>query len=480
MERGSKFLPPPTSHHLTLPQLAISRFFDGVTAESLAEALQAEEYARAPAPAPAAATPQIIRRNVTSLSPAPRIVPQRDVTARRSPLLISILLFPFSLVWRIAHGAVQLIYLLFPFLPRFRGLQSSSSSTTTTKRSSNPRDTAARFARAFEEEYGAANTEGLTFFPGGYAQALDTAKKELRFLLVILQSDEHDDTATFNQHTLCSPEVRTFLRAQNLLLWAGSVQESEAFQVAHALNCTKFPFAALIAHAPNAPAGASSQGMSVVSRIVGNVTPQQFTAKLQNAINTHNPVLDRIRAQRAAQEQDRAIRDQSQRAYEASLQRDRQRKEAEEAARRAEAERVAERERAEKAAMEKAEKQAQWRRWRAGTLSPEPTEGQVARVSIRTTEGERIIRKFAKETPMEEVYAFVECLGVEHEQDTAVAERPQGYEHVYAFRLVSVMPRKEFLPDATTTVGEELWPSGNLVVESLEEDEDEDEEEEEE
>jgi FAS-associated factor 2 len=408
---------------------------------------------------------------VSGLSPAPRIVPQRDVAARRSPLLISLLLFPFSLVWRIAHGAVQLIYLLFPFLPRFRGLGGvGGGAPSTTKRSSNPRDTAARFARAFEEEYGAANTEGLEFFPGGYAQALDVAKKDLRFLLVVLQSDEHDDTAAFNRHTLCSPEVRSFLRAQNLLLWAGSVQESEAYQVAGALNCTKFPFAALIAHAPNAPAGSSSQGMSVVARIVGNVTPQQFTNKLQNAINNHSPSLDGIRAQRLAQEQDRQIRDQSNRAYEASLQRDRQRKEAEEAARRAEAERAAEKERAEKAALELAEKKMQWRRWRASTLPAEPTEGAVARVSIRTTEGERVVRKFAKETPMEVVYAFVECMGVED----AGGEKPEGYEHEYRFRLVSVMPRKEFLPDETT-VGEELWPSGNLVVESLEQEEEEEE-----
>ncbi|KAA8894627.1 thioredoxin-like protein [Sphaerosporella brunnea] len=446
-------------------ELAISRFFDGETAESLAEALQAEEYARVPVTSAAGhPTSPVSRRATSGLTPAPRIVPQRDVTARRSPLLISILLFPFSLVWRIAHGAAQLLYLLFPFLPRFRSLQRGPAASTTAKRSINPRDTAARFARSFEEEYGPST--GLTFFEGGYAQALDLAKKDLRFLLVVMQSDEHDETASFNRHTLTSQEVTTFLKTHNLILWGGSVQESEAFQVATALNCTKFPFAALITHAPNAPEGTSSQGMSVVARIVGTVTPAQFTAKLQTAINTHTPALDRIRATRAAQEADRAIRDQSQRAYDASLQRDRARKEAEEAARRAAA-----------LVAETAAKREQWRRWRASTIPAEPpADGAVARLSIRTIAGDRVVRRFARETPMEVVYAFVDSLGID--ADDVGGEKPQAYQHQYGFRLVSVMPREEFLPDATT-VGEVLWPSGNLIVESLDDHEEEEGEEEE-
>jgi len=456
--------PSPSQALTPCSQIAISRFFDGETADSVAEALQAEEYARAaaapPPPPPLQAPTAAFRRiNAVGLSPAPRIVPQRDAVARRPPLLISIILFPFSLVWRIANGTIGLIYLIFPFLPRFRALQQTP--TPTTKRSLNPRDTAARFIRSFEEEYGSAS--GLSWFDGGYAQALDLAKKELRFLLVVLQSDEHDDTSTFNRHTLTTPEVVSLLKAHNIILWGGSVQESEGFQVATALGCTKFPFAALITHAPNTPPGASSQGMSVVARVAGVVTPAAFTQKLQNALNTHSPALERIRAQRAVQAADRQLRDMQNSAYEASLARDRQRarerREAEEAARRAQEEE--ERQAAEAAAL--ARNQEQWRKWRASNMRPEPREGAVARVSIRTTDGERVVRRFEKTTSMEEVYAFVDCLGVGCEEGEA---KPVDYEHEYSFRLVSPMPRKVFLPDETT-VGQELWPSGNLVVESL-------------
>jgi FAS-associated factor 2 len=456
---------------LNLLQLAISRFFDGEMADSVAEALQAEEYARAAAaaPRPAARPPApteaagLTRRNTGGLTPAPRIVPQASHLARKPPLLISLLLFPFSLVWRIANGAIGLIYLIFPFLPRFRG--TTTTAATTTKRSTNPRDTAARFIRGFEEEYGVVSQ--LPWFEGGYAQALDLAKKELRFLLVVLQSDEHDDTSHFNRETLSSPEVVAFLKTNNIILWGGSVQESEAYQVSTALGCTKFPFAALITHAPNTPPSASSQGMSVVSRVIGTCTPAAFTQKLLTAINTHSPALDRIRTQRAAQAADRQIRDQQNSAYEASLARDRQRaaerKAAEEAARRAEAE--AARLAAEASTL--VAKREQWRRWRASTLSREPEEGTpAARVSIRTADGKRVVRKFSKEARMEEVYAFVECMDVED----ANSERPSGYQHSYGFRLVSVMPRKVFGPESGT-VGDGLWPSGNLVVEALDEEE---------
>lgn len=465
---------------LTLSKLAISRFFDGETGDSVAEALQAEEYARAaaapPPPQPAARPPgptgtygaTVTRRFNSGITPAPRIVPQHNAAARRPPLLISLLLFPFSLVWRLANGTISLIYLIFPFLPRYRSLAQSPS---TTKRSTNPRDTAARFIRAFEEENGL--TSGLQWFEGGYAQALDLAKKDLRFLLVVLQSDEHDDTVRFNKGTLTSPAVVAFLKTHNIILWGGSVQESEAYQVSTALGCTKFPFAALITHAPNSAPGTSSQGMSVVARVTGTVPPAAFTQKLLTAINAHSPALDHIRATRATQAADRQIRDQQNSAYEVSLARDQQRvqerKAAEEAARRAEAE--AKRAAAESASL--AEKKAQWRRWRASKIMQEPSEGPVARVSIRTADGKRIIRKFTKDAGMEDVYAFVECLDL-LEDEKIGDEHPKDYEHEYDFRLASVMPRKVFDPKETGTVGDHLWPSGNLVVESVD-DEDEDE-----
>ena len=498
-------------------ELAVARFFDGEVADSVAEALQAEEYARAgqaaahgtapdtapdiaPDTAPGHTGPtaaiELARRAGDRLMPAPRIVPQPAQLARKPPLLLALLLLPFSAVWRLAHGAVGLLYLIFPFLPRFRAPgtfagtaagtatatatgsgPATATTTTTVKRSPDPRDTAARFIRTFEEECGVARR--LPWFEGGYAQALDRAKTELRFLLVVLQSDEHDDTTEFNRETLASVPVAALLAVHDVLLWGGSVTaSSEAYQVAAALGCTHFPFAALITHAPRGtPATASSQGMSVVCKVAGPCAADAFVGRLAAAIDAHAPALARIRDQRAVHDANRLIRDQQNSAYEASLARDRQRaaerRAADEAAARAEAD--AARRAAEASSL--ARKREQWRRWRAHNLAAEPAATPAARVSIRTADGKRVVRRFASDASMEEVYDFVECLDVprDGEADGGLPlQPPSDYTHRYAFRLVSVMPRQVFEPHTDTTVADGLWPSSNLVVEALDDDDDDD------
>ena len=57
-----------------------------------------------------------------------------------------------------------------------------------------PRTVAARFLREYEIKYGETHPD---FYQGGYSQALENARRDLRFLLVVLQSDEHDDTEQF-------------------------------------------------------------------------------------------------------------------------------------------------------------------------------------------------------------------------------------------------------------------------------------------
>ncbi|CAZ79690.1 unnamed protein product [Tuber melanosporum] len=461
-------------------EIAITKFFDGETSDPVAEAV-AEQAAAArqqippPPPLPTPGSPlRAGSRNRGTISPAPRIVPQPTAVSRRPSLLISLLLFPFSLVWRLSNSFFSLFYTLFPFLARFRTATSPPSRTQTTRRSQNPRDTAARFIRLFEEEYG--TETGLDFFEGGYAQALDLAKKELRFLLVVLQSDEHDDTASFNRETLINPEVVEFIKTQNIILWAGSVQDSEAYQVSAALNCAKFPFAALISRAPSP---GSSQGMSVVSRIVGPTPPQTLVSKLTAAIMTHSETLERARATRAVHEAGRAIREQQNSAYELSLARDREiaRARREEAERKAREEELARARADEKVLL--AKNRTAWRQWRATTIPKvEPTGKDTARVSIRLRNGERVIRRFNGDANMEEVYAFVECLEYLNESATneKTPEKPSGYTHEYGFKLVSPMPRQVYQLQSEkggseSAVKDCLWPTASLVVE-VDDDED--------
>ena len=209
---------------------------------------------------------------------APRIVPQPENDANRSPSpILSILFTPFKLLYRIFSGSLSLFGYLFPFLPRLLSVFSARTSPTRSslntigRRPLNPRDTAARFAREFEEEYGA---HSLRFFENGYAQAYDLAKKDLKFLLVILISPEHDDNSIFIRETLLAETTVNYLNdpLNNIILWAGNVQDSEAYQISNALNCSKFPFSALIAHTPQD----SASTMSTIARITFLLRPSSL------------------------------------------------------------------------------------------------------------------------------------------------------------------------------------------------------------
>jgi FAS-associated factor 2 len=337
----------------------------------------------------------------------------------------------------------------------------------------NPQDTAARFKREFEEEYG---PQSLPFFNNGYAQALDLAKKDLKFLLVLLMSPEHDDTSSFTRDTLLSPDFIALVNdpANNIILWAGNVRDSEAYQVSTALRCTKFPFTALITH--TAESGPTS--MSVVTRLTGPMPAGIYIAKLQSAITTYAAQLNETRQARLAQQFERTLRQEQDSAYERSLAQDRER-----------ARQRREQEAAKAAAEQKAQEMVaaaekyttdlgQWKRWRAQSISPEPTAEtkDVVRIGFRMPKSaERITRRFKCNTNLEELYAFIECYDTLHEPSvSSFVSEPSGFKHEYKFRLVSPMPRTIYDLESGGSVLERIGKGGNLIVEPIVDDEGED------
>jgi FAS-associated factor 2 len=470
----------PNHDRLTKEQIAITRFLDGEPAtDPVAEAL--------------AAQPQDIRRQETlmngfpssssrraapNLEPAPRIVPQPEnqVTFRSVNPILGILFTPLSLLYVALARTLSLFGYLFPFLPRLFGRLLGTSQGTTRRSASGrvalkPRDAAARFIREFEEEYG---PNELPFFENGYAQALDAAKKDLKFLLVILLSPEHDDTSSYVQETLLSPTVVDYIKdlSNNVILWVGNVQDSEAFQVSTALSSTKFPFAAVICHTPSI----SSTAMSIVARMVGPMSAQSFLSKTQRAVDQYAPGLTRTRRARQEQDASRSLREQQASAYERSLAQDREktRIKKEEEDRKKKEEEEAARAEYEKETFEK--NLAQWRRWRASKVQPEPSADvkDAVRISLRMGDGERVVRKFKPDVEMEEVYAFVECYDVLNDADAGIegAQAPKGFAHTYSFRLVSPMPR-EVLEIGKGSIKDRIGRSGNLHVEKIVDDEEE-------
>ncbi|KAF2756820.1 hypothetical protein EJ05DRAFT_477055 [Pseudovirgaria hyperparasitica] len=473
-------------------QIAITRFFDGEPADPIATATPA-------VPPPHNSRRQgvllddiPVRRSGSrsrGLEPAPRVVPQPESQINyQAPLLVYILLFPLNLATGVLGRLGRAIGYIFPFLPRLwttifaRNTARGSRSNTSGRRALNPRDTAARNIREFEEEYG---PHSLPIFENGYAQAYDLAKRDLKFLLVVLFSPEHDDTSSFIRDTLLAPPVADYIRdpTNNIILWLGNVLDSEAYQVASELRVTKLPVATLMVHTPSV----SSTAFTVIARIAGPMPPATFGAKLRSAVSQNIEPLERVRASRAEQSATRSLREQQNTAYERSLAQDRERarkKREEEENRKREEEEAAERE----AQQQRYEEDlAQWRMWRAQRLKPEPSADvkDAVRINIRMPSGERVMRKFEADAQLEELYAFVECYDVitTGVNESEKIEQPQGFSFEYGFLLVSPMPREEYKLVDGGTLKERIGRSGTLIVETIggvdsEEEEDEDDEEE--
>ncbi|KAG9284715.1 hypothetical protein G9A89_002600 [Geosiphon pyriformis] len=336
-------------------------------------------------------------------------------------------------------------------------------------RAQEPRAAAAQFKRDFEEKYGTLHPD---FFEGGYLQALEQAKSELRFLMVILQTDEHDNTEKFNNETLTSQILISFLRENNVLVWAGNIKDAEAYTVNNKLEATTYPFAGIIVlQTPQSGTGVSGK-MVLVDRIEGFSTPDTLIAHLTNQINLHDSGLQLIRNERTERDSARQIREQQDYAYLASLQADQEKER--KARETAEAQRLAEEHARKKEAEFKSlsEKKEIWRRWALNQLPDEPitSEKNIARLVFKLRNGERLIRNFRGNESVEAIYTFVDTYHLRTElTSTSPSSPPNNYVHTFDFLLVSPYPRTIHHPDSQKTIKEEpgLWPSAQLHVEGL-------------
>jgi len=382
--------------------------------------------------------------------------------------LLEILAIPVRITLTVIVATYNFAATFLPFLPKIRpsitsGIHRSSSSHPSSRPAS-PELLASRFLIDFEESYGPVHPE---FLPMGYASAVDKMKSELKFLLVYLHCEVHDNTESFCRLTLASQAFVDYLSAENVLVWAGDVRHSEAYQVSVGLSATTFPFLGLIALV-NPPSGGTRP--KLVKVIEGSVSSSDLISQLKAAIERHDLLMATLRAERAEMDSARRLRQQQDQAYAESLRRDQERE-----SRLQEEREKEEREKQGKLqAIEKRKQLIEKRKLRRQRLQEqlpeEPQSGEVTRIQFRLPGGERKLRSFYLNDTVEVLYQFVETLDPlsldTWDCNDDELEFPEGFEDdsQYDFTLVTPFPREEFT-DLGKTIQEANLVNGNLIVE---------------
>ncbi|XP_033109642.1 FAS-associated factor 2-like [Anneissia japonica] len=166
------------------------------------------------------------------------------------------------------------------------------------------------FIVRYEETYGAVHP---TFYQGSYSQAINDAKRELKFLLVYLHSDEHQDTPVYCRETLGNTDVCEFINTR-MLFWAASVETPEGYRVSLTLRENTYPFLAVIVQ--------RDSRMTVVARIEGPIKAQDLIQRLTRIMNETEGYLVAARHDREERRFTQTLRQQQDQAYEESLKAD--------------------------------------------------------------------------------------------------------------------------------------------------------------
>jgi len=272
--------------------------------------------------------------------------------------------------------------------------------TPRTPRNTDPRGDVAAFSRQWEEKYG---TEHPPFHSGSYSQVLEEAKRELRFLMVYLHCEEHQDTARFCTQVLRNSLVVDQVAAQNILFWGCSVSSPEGYRVSQALRENSYPFLAMIVLRQNR--------MVVVGRREGMVQAEAMVQWMQDTVTDYEAFIVAARAEREERNLDREIRSEQEAAFAETLRRDQEReqraREQEEVDRREEEER----ERLRREELDRKDQIVKMKIELAGEIPEEPEAGgeDTVRVVIKLPGGQRLERRFLLSHSLKHIYYFVFC-----------------------------------------------------------------------
>lgn len=188
----------------------------------------------------------------------------------------------------------------------------------------NPLDDVLKFIQDYNSKYPA----HPVFYQGTYAQALNDAKRELKFLLIYLHSETSSlpvmsgqqritETINFCRNTLSNPEVISYIN-KNMLFWACDVSSPEGYRVSHSINARTghYPFLVIIALRDNK--------MTIMGRMEGDCNADELLIRMRRVVNDNDRWLNAARHDRLERSFNQTLRAQQDVAYEESLKADRE------------------------------------------------------------------------------------------------------------------------------------------------------------
>ncbi|XP_027722935.1 FAS-associated factor 2 isoform X1 [Vombatus ursinus] len=307
------------------------------------------------------------------------------------------------------------------------------------------------FMHIFEEKYGRTHP---VFYQGTYSQALNDAKRELRFLLVYLHGDDHQDSDDFCRNTLCSPDVVSLIN-NRMLFWACSTNKPEGYRVSQALRENTYPFLAMIM--------LKDRRMTVVGRLEGLIQPDDLINQLTFIMDANQTYLVSERLEREERNQTQVLRQQQDEAYLASLRADqeKERKKQEERERKRQKEEEVQQQ---KMAEERRRRNLQEEKERKSEcLPPEP--------SPDDPESVKIIFKLPNDSRVERRFHFTQSLTVIHDFLFSLKESPEKFQIEANFprRVLPCLPSEEW-PNPPTLQEAGLSQTEVLFVQDLTDD----------
>ncbi|GEQ67028.1 hypothetical protein JCM33374_g691 [Metschnikowia sp. JCM 33374] len=391
----------------------------------------------------------------------------------------------------LVRPATFLVYITLSVLARIcqviyffeRPNEGSSSTVGTTVSNALMNDPIARaehFVRELEENLSPSqqfssyhsdrNLEHLPpFFQGSYTQALYMASTRAKFLYVYLTNSISEGSQSLFTKVVTNPKfTEIFKENEHAIIWGGDVTNPEAYQLANSLNITKFPMLGLLcltrttSMTPEGPRK-SVPRISLISKVQGGLNDSRdpdavIQSKFKKRMVKYESDLVLIRSELREKYLSEAMRRQQDADYQRSLLRDKQRKE-------------------EKLNKKLSEKYLKWKQPYFKKLQSNKEVGNSSRIAIKFENGQRITVLFPKDSPVEDVFMFVELYTRDMLDDIYEATMSEAdaqalfrdFTMKFDFRLTSSIPPRPTLNniDMKTRIEDVsfIFPSGLLMVE---------------